>query len=150
MQRIIPILAMALVISVSIILPVSADTVIGRNAFQGTNTADGFNVSSEAFLKWKQIFQDGTVEGTTDPMATFFQAFTGLTFVTEDQPLRTLLEAQVIGVIDVSKIGNKICYEIAGWNLQQSVFVNGKLVTIPKSRIIPEGLNEEMAERFIK
>lgn len=149
MQRIIPILTIALVISVSSIVSTfaqevfigSADTVIGTNAFEGTNS-DRFNVSSEAFLKWKQIFQDGTVEGTTDPMATFFQAFTGLTFVPEDQPLRTLIEAQVIAVIDVSKIGRSICYAPANWDLRQTVFLNGRTVTIPKSLIIPEGLNE--------
>lgn len=159
MQRIIPILTIALLISVSSVLstfaqqepqffggqigaPSNPDTVILSNAFQGTNTLSPNNVSAEAFLKWKQIFQDGTEEGTTDPMATFLQAFTGLTFVPEEQPLRTLVEAQVIVVIDVSQIGSKKCYEIARWNLEQSVFVNGRAVTIPKSRIIPEGLDE--------
>lgn len=148
MQWIIPILTIALLISVSSV-PIfaqeefvgSPDTVIVTNAFQGTNS-DRFNVSSEAFLKWKQVFQDGTEEGTTDPMATFFQAFTGLTFVPEEQPLRTLLEAQVIAVIDVSKIGRSICYEIGNWNLRQTVFLNGNIVPSAKARIIPEGLDE--------
>jgi len=146
MQRIIPILTMALLISVSSV-PIfaqeevfigSADTVIGTNAFQGTNS-DRFNVSSEAFLKWKQIFQDGTEEGTTDPMATFFQT---LTFVPEDQPLRTLLEAQVIAVIDVSKIGRSICYAPANWDLRETIFLNGNIVPSAKARIISEGLDE--------
>jgi len=154
MQRIIPILAIALVISVSSVLstfaqepiPTFRQIVITDNAFQGTNSADPTGISTQAFLKWKQVFQDGTEEGTTEPLSTIFRAVQdpriSLSFVRADQPLRTLLEAQVIGVIDVSGIGNERCYKIANWNMQQTLFVNGKIVPSAKSRIIPQGLDQ--------
>jgi len=154
MQWIIPILAMVLVISVSSVLstfaqepiPTFRQIVITDNAFQGTNSGDPTGISTQAFLKWKQVFQDGTEQGTTEPLSTIFRAVQDpripLSFVREDQPLRTLLEAQVIAVIDVSGIGSERCYEIANWNIQQTLFVNGKIVPSAKSRIIPQGLDE--------
>jgi len=93
---------------------------------------------SESWLEWRMFFQDGTETGTTQRIRTSFSQFQAFdptplfAFISTENPLRTLLEAQVIGITDFSQIGTDFCFDFPRWNFVQKLFVNGKEVSLLK------------------
>jgi hypothetical protein len=94
-----------------------------------------------SWLEWKLIYQDGTEQGTTEFVTTRFSPFT-LSFVDEQQGLRTLLSAEVRGIQSFAGIGTAFCHTLPSQTYNQEVKVNGRSVDILKQLFGQNEFNE--------
>lgn len=102
---------------------------------QGTDSRNA-SFDSESWLEWQMTFQDGIETGTTQRIRSSFSEFQAFdptplfAFVSTEDPLRTLIEAQVVHITDFSQVGTDFCFDFPRINFEQELFVNGKEVLL--------------------
>lgn len=115
--------------------------------YQGKILSPSDSKSSESWLQWQMNLQDGTITGTTQRIRATFVEFPAydprplFSFAPQEQQLRTLLDAEIVGYVDYSQIGSKYCFDAPRWNFRQEVAVNGITYIIPKQLFGSDSFN---------
>ena len=97
---------------------------------QFPNFHQGISFNSDArntvsHLNWIVNYQDGTETGTTNDVFGRLVIDTSLSFAPQDNPARTIIDAEVYGETDHLNIGTKYCYQEPNWNFEQVIIRNG-------------------------
>ncbi len=107
------------------------------NMFQGTNPSSA-TFDSRTWLEYCVNYQDSSECGTTQILRPAFSSFPAFdntplfSFTDVDDPLRTLIDAEIRTVTDYSLIGTDFCHDAPRWNIKQSLLINGINIDIPR------------------
>jgi len=118
------------------------------NNFQGTNPSSA-TFDSEHWFEYCVNYQDGSECGTTQIIRSAFASFPAFdntplfSFTDVDDPLRTLINAEIRSVSDFSGIGTDFCHDAPRWKITQILTINGVPVDIPRQLFGTFEFNEQ-------